>query len=154
MEDAEPVEDTEPREAVEPVENTETTEVPEPIAPEEVKVTETVEAIEITEVATDTVRTEAPKEIEAEVPRESEEQKEKCSPCVPTPPGSSLTDSSEIQNISTDDTIQVETQIKQAVQKICQSPEVSNSLVTKIFSAFRPAKDTNSQPTPKYGLQI
>ena len=135
-------------------ENTETTDVSEPVAPEEVKVTETVETIEIAEAATDMVRTEAPNEIEAEAPRESEEQNERCSPCAPTPPGSPQRDSSKIQNISSEDTTQIETEIEQAVQKIHQSPEVSNSIVTKIFSAFRQAKDTNSQPTPKYRLQM
>ena len=150
----EPVEDTRSTGAVEPVENTETTEAPEPVAPEEVKVTGTVETTEIGEAATDTDRTDSPREIEAEAPRESKEQQEKCSPCVLTPPGSPLRDNSKIENISTEDTTQVETEVKQVVQKIHQSPEVSNSLVTKIFLAFTPAKDTSSQPSPEYRLQI
>ena len=152
--DAEPTEDADPTQAVEPVENTETTDVSEPVAPEEVEVSETVETIEIAEVATDTACTEAPKETEAVAPRENEEQSKNCSACTTTPPGSPQRDNPEIQNISSEDTTQVKTKIEQAVQKIHQSPEVSNSLVTKIFSVFRQAKDTNSQPTPEYRLQM
>ena len=152
--DAEPIEDTDPKQAVEPVENTETTDVLGPVAPEEVKVTETVQTIEIAEVVTDTTCTEVPKEIEAVAPRENEEQSENCSAGTITPPGSPQRDNPEIQNISSEDTTQVETETEQAVQKIHQSPEVSNSLINKIFSVFRQAKDTNSQPTPEYGLQM
>ena len=116
--------------------------------------TETVETIEITEVATDTSCTEVPEEIEAVTPRENQEQSENCSTCTITPPGSPQRDNPKIQNISSEDTTQVETETEQTVQKIHQSPEVSNSLVNKIFSVFRQAKETNSQPTPEYGLQM
>ena len=154
MKDAEPTEKADTTQAVQPVENTENTVVSEPVAPEEVEVTETVETVEIAEVKTDTTCTEVPKEIEAVAPRENEEQSGNCSTGMITLPGSPQRDNPKIQNISSEDTTQVETETEQAVQKIHHSPEVNNSLVTKIFSAFRQAKETNSQPTPGYGLQM
>ena len=116
--------------------------------------TETVDMIEIAEVATDANCTVVPEEIEAVAPRENEEQSENCSTCTTTPPGSPQRENPEIQNISSEDTTQVETEAEQAVQKIHQSPEVNNSLVNKIFSVFRQAKEPNPQPAPEYGLQM
>ena len=114
--------------------------------------TETVDTIEITEVATGTSYTEVSEEIEAEAPRKNEEQS--CSTCMTTPPVSPQRDNSKIQNISSEDTTQVKTKAEQTIQQIHQSPEVSNSLVNKIFSVFRQAKESNPQPTPEYGLQM
>ena len=70
-----------------------------------------------------------------------------------TPPGSPQRENSKIQN-SSKDTTQVETETEQAVKKTHQSPEVNNSLVNKIFSVFRQAKEVNSQPALEYGLQM
>ena len=103
--------------------------------------TETVDTIEITEVTTDTSYTEVLEEIKAVTPRENEN----CSTGTTTPPGSPQRENPKIQNISSEDTTQVKTEAEQTVQKIHQSPEVSNSLVNKIFSVFRQAKE--SKPT-------
>ena len=92
---------------------------------------ETVDTIEITEVATDANCTVVPEEIEAVAPRENEEQSENCSTSTTTPPGSPQRENPEIQN-SSKDTTQVETETEQAVQKTHQSPEVNNSLVNKV----------------------
>ena len=92
-----------------------------------------------------------------ETAQEIEEQQEKHSPCTPTPPGSlsnDISNKTEIQNTPTEETTQITLKTKQAIHEIHQIPEVSNSLVTKIFSAFRPVKDTSSQPTSEYRLQI
>ena len=156
MTGAEPAENTGISQAtfVDPAEDTETTGVSEHVVPEEVEVTETADTIEITEVTTDTNCTEVPEEIEAIAPREDEEQSESSSTCMTTPPGSPQRENPEIQNTSSEDTSQVETEAEQAVQNIHQSPEVNNSLVNKIFSVFRQAKESNPQPAPEYGLQM
>ena len=98
------------------------------------------ETVEITEVNPEANCTDVPKEIEVVAPRENEKQSEQCCTCTTTPPGSPQREKPEIQNISSEDTTQVETEAEQTVQKIHQSPEVSNSFVNKIFSIFRQAK--------------
>ena len=70
-----------------------------------------------------------------------------------TPPGSPQRESPEIQS-SSEDTTQVEAETEQAVNKTHQYPEVNNSLVNKIFSVFRQAKESNPQPVPEYGLKM
>ena len=153
--EAEPTENTGISQAVlvDLAEDTETTEVPEHAVPEEIEVTETAETIEITEVATDANCTVIPEEIEAVAPRENEEQNENCSTSMTTPPGSPQTENPEIQN-SSEDITQVEAETEQAVKKTHQYPEVNNSLVNKIFSVVRQAKESNLQPPPEYGLQM
>ena len=153
--EAEPTENTGFSQAVmiDPAEDTETTEVSEHVAPKEIEVTETADTIEITEVATDANCTVVPEEIEAAAPRENEEQSENCSTSTTTPPGSPQRENPKIQN-SSKDTTQVETETEQVAKKTHQSPEVNNSLVNKIFSVFRQAKESNPQPAPEYGLQM
>ena len=142
---SEMVKDTEATEASEAVEDTEAAEASE--AAETSETVETTEAVETITVTTCTTK----------ASQKIEEQQGKCSPCTPTPPGSlssDISNTTEIQNTPTEETTQITPKTKQAIQKIHQTPEVSNSLVTKIFSAFRPVKDTSSQPIPEYGLQI
>ena len=153
---AEPTENTGISQAilVDLAEDTETTEASEHVVPEEVEMTETVDTIEITEVATDAKYTAVPEEIETVAPRKNEEQSKNCSTSGTTPPGSPQRENPKVQNISSEDTTQVETEAEQAVQNIHQFPKVSNSLVNKIFSVFRQAKESNPQPAPEYGLQM
>ena len=116
-------------------------------APEEIEVTETADTIEITEVATD-----IPEPIVAVTPREKEESKN-CSTITTTPPGSPQRENPEVQSNSEDIT-EVDAETEQAVKKTHKYPETNNSLVNKIFSVFRQAKESNPQPAPEYGLQM
>ena len=155
MKETEPTENTGISQAVlvDLAEDTETTEVSEQVVPEEIEVTETADTIEITEVTTDMNCTAIPELIEAVAPRENEEQSKSCSTSITTPPGSPQRENPEIQSNSEDIT-QVEAETEQTVKKTHQYPEVNNSLVNKIFSVFRQAKESNPQPTPEYGLQM
>ena len=147
--EAEPIENTGISQAVlvDPTEDTETTEVSEQVVPEEIGVTETADTIKITEVATD-----IPELIVAVTPRENEESKN-CSTTMTTPPGSPQREKPKIQSNSEDIT-EVTVETEQATKKTHTYPETNNSLVNKIFSVFRQAKESNPQPTPEYGLQM
>ena len=109
---------------------------------EEIKVTDT---IEITEVATD-----IPELMVAVTSREKEESKN-CSTITTTPPGSPQREKPEVQSNSEDIT---EVDTVQAVKKTHKYPETNNSLVNKIFSVFKQAKESNKQPAREYGLQM
>ena len=141
---AEPTENTGIAQAVlaDPTEDTEITEVSEQAVAEEIEVTDT---IEITEVATDTPK------LMVEVTSREKEDSKNCSTTTTTPPGSSQRENSEVQNNS-EDTTGVDAE--QAVKKTHKYPETNNSLVNKIFSVFRQAKESNPQPAPEYGLQM
>ena len=119
MKDAEPTENTGTSQAVfvDLAEDTESTEVSEPVVPEEVEVTEMVDTIEITEVNSEVNCTDVPEKIKAVAPRENKKQSEKCSTCMTTPPGSPQRENPKIKNISSEDTMQVETEAEQAIQK-------------------------------------
>ena len=56
-----------------------------------------------------------------------------------TPPGSLQKENPEVQNNSEDTT---EVNAEQAVKKTHKNPETNNSLVNKIFSVFRQAKES------------
>ena len=144
--EAEPTENTGIPQAilVDPTEDTETTEVSEQAVSEEIEVADT---IEITEVATD-----IPELMVAVTSREKEESKN-CSTIVTTPPGSPQRENPEVQSNSEDIT-EVDAETEQAVKKTHKYPETSNSLVNKIFSVFRQAKESNPQPAPEYRLQM
>ena len=141
--EAEPTENTGISQAalVDPAEDTETTEVPEQAVSEEIKVTETADTIEITEVATN-----IPDLIVAVTPKENEESKN----CLT---GSPQREEPEIQSNS-EDTSEVDAETEQAVKKTHKYSKTNNSLVNKIFSVFRQAKESNPQPAPEYGLQM
>ena len=143
MKEAEPTENTGISQAVlvDPTEDTETTEVSEQVAPEEIEVTETADTIKITEVATD-----IPELIVTVTPRENEESKN-CST------GSPQREEPKTQSNSEDIT-EVDAETEQAAKKTHKYPETNNSLVNKIFSVFRQAKESNPQPAPEYGLQM
>ena len=117
-------------------------EVSEQAVSEEIEVTDT---IEITEVTTD-----IPELMVAVTSREKEESKN-CSTTTATPPGSPQRENSKVQNNREDIT---EVDAEQAVKKTHKYPETNNSLVNKIFSVFRQAKESNPQPAPEYGLQM
>ena len=146
-EDAVPREITEETEATEntgisqavllnPAEDTETTEVSEQAVAEEIQVTDT---IEVTEVAVDT-----PEPTLEVTPKEKEES-------TTTPPGSPQKENPEVQNNSEDTT---EVNAEQAVKKTHKYFKTNNSLVNKIFSVFRQAKESNSQLATEYSLQM
>ena len=109
---------------------------------EEIEVTDT---IEVTEVAAD-----IPEPILEVTPREKEESKN-CPTFTTTPPGLPQKENPKVQNNSEDIT---EVDAEQAVKKTHKYPGTSNSLVNKIFSVFRQAKESNPQPAPEYGLQM
>ena len=132
---------------VDPTEDTKTTEVSEQAVSEEIEVTETTDTIEITEVATN-----IPELIVAVTPRENEESKN-CSTIMTTPPGSPQRENPEIQSNSEDIT-EVDTETEQTTKKAHKYPDTNNSLVNKIFSVFRQAKESNPQPATEYGLQM
>ena len=144
--EAEPIENTGISQAVlvDPTEDTETTEVSEQAVSEEIEVTDT---IEITEVATD-----IPELMVAVTSREKEESKN-CPTITTIPPGSPQRENPEVQNNSEDIT-EIDAETEQAVKKTHKYPETNNSLVNKIFSVFRQAKESNPQPAPEYGLQM
>ena len=70
-----------------------------------------------------------------------------------TPTGSPQRENPEIQGNSEDIT-EVDAETEQAFKKTHQSNEVNNSLVNKIFSVFRQAKESSPKPAPEYGLQM
>ena len=70
-----------------------------------------------------------------------------------TPPGSPQRENPEVQNNSEDIT-KVNAETEQTVKKTNKYPETNNSLVNKIFSVFRQAKESNPQPAPEHGLQM
>ena len=109
---------------VDPTEDTETTDVSEQAVAEEIEVTDT---IDITEVATD-----IPEPTLEVTSRENEES-------TTTPPGSPQRKNPEVQNNSEDNT---EVDTEQAVKKTHKYPGTNNSLVNKIFSVFRQAKES------------
>ena len=135
-EETEPTENTGISQAVlvDPTEDTETT--------QEIKVTDT---IEVTEVATGT-----PKLI-VEVTSKEKEESKNCSTTMTTPPGSPQRENPEVQNNNEDNS---EVDAEQVVKKTHKYPETNNSLVNKIFSVFRQAKESNPQPATEYGLQM
>ena len=136
---------------------------------DQVEATKTMEAVETAEIVkpTETVEIEesTPETIcTTEIPQEAEEQQGKHSACRPTSPESttnSCPTTTEIQTTptkgkaQTPSTAEQATQItpttEQAIQSTTQTPEVNNSLVTNLFSAFRPAV---TQPASNYGLQF
>ena len=143
-EETEPTENTGISQAVpvDPTEDTKTTEVSEQAVAEEIEVTDT---IEVTEVATGTP------ELMVEVTSKEKEESKNCSTTMTTPPGSPQKENPEVQNNSEDNT---EVDAEQVVKKTHKYPETNNSLVNKIFSVFRQAKESNPQPATEYGLQM
>ena len=121
---------------VDPAEETETTEVSKQAVAEEIQVTDT---IEVTEVDVD-----IPKPTLEIPPKEKEEN-------TTTPPASPQKENPEAQNNSEDNT---EVDAEQAAKNTHKYPQTSNSLVNKIFSVFRQAKESNPQPATEYGLQM
>ena len=109
---------------------------------EEIEVTDT---IEVAEVAAD-----IPEQILGVTSKEQEESKN-CSTTTTTPPGSPQRENPEVQNNNEDNT---EVDAEQVVKKTHKYPETNNSLVNKIFSVFRQAKESNPQPATEYGLQM
>ena len=109
---------------VDPTEDTETTDVSEQTAAEQVEVTHT---IDITEVATG-----IPEPTLEATSKENEES-------MTTPPGSPQRESPEVQNKSRDNT---EVNAEKAVKKTHKYPKANNSIVNKIFSVFRQAKES------------
>ena len=116
---------------------------------------EQTEAIELAE-AVEPVET-APESIcPTEISQIEEGKQEKHSPFKPKPPRSTPTCSSEKEDpvTSTEKETEVTPITEQATQTTPKSPQVSDSLVTKLFFVFRPVTDEASQPTPDYGLQL
>ena len=109
---------------VDPTEDTETTDVSEQTVAEQVEVTHT---IDITEVATG-----IPKPTLEATSKESEES-------TTTPPGSPQRKNPEAQINSRDNT---EVNAEQAVKRTHKYPKANNSIVNKIFSVFRQAKES------------
>ena len=83
-------------------------------------------------------------------PKEKEESKN-FPTMMTTPPKSPQRENSEIQNNSEDIT---EVDTEQVTKKTHKHPKTNNSLVNKIFSVFRQAKESNPQPAPEYELQM
>ena len=138
MEETEPTENTGISQAVlvDPAEDTETTELSEQAVAEEIKVTDT---IEVTEVDVD-----IPEPTLEVPPKEKEES-------TTTPPGSPQKENPEVQNNSEDTT---EIDAEKVTKKTHKYPETNNSLVNKIFSVFRQAKESNLQPATEYEIQM
>ena len=109
---------------VDPTENTGTTDASKQAVAEEIKVTDT---IDVTEVATG-----IPEPTLEVTPRENEES-------TTTPPGSPQRKNPEVQHNSKDNT---EVNAEQAVKKTHKYPVANNSIVNKIFSVFRQAKES------------
>ena len=109
---------------VDPTEDTETTDVSEQTAAEQVEVTHTIDIIE--------VATGIPEPTLEATSKENEES-------TTTPPGSPQRESPEVQNKSRDNT---EVNAEQAVKKTHKYPKANNSIVNKIFSVFRQAKES------------
>ena len=108
---------------VDPTEDTET-DVSEQTVAEQVEVTHT---IDITELVTG-----IPEPTLEATSKENEES-------MTTPPGSPQRESPEVQNKSRDNT---EVNAEQAVKKTHKYPKANNSIVNKIFSVFRQAKES------------
>ena len=103
-----------------------------------------IDTIEITEVATDI------HELMVAVTSREKEESKNCSTIMTTLPGSPQRENLDVQSNSEDIT---EVDAEQAVKKIHKYPETNNSVVNKIFSVFRQAKESNPQPAPEYGLK-
>ena len=89
--------------------------------------TEGMDTIDVTEVATG-----IPEPTLEVTSRKNEES-------TTTPPGSPQRKNSKVQNNSEDNT---EVNAEQAVKKTHKYPEANNSIVNKIFSVFRQAKES------------
>ena len=109
---------------VDPTEDTETTDVSEQTVAEQVEVTHT---IDITELVTG-----IPEPTLEATSKENEES-------TTTPPGSPQRENPEVQNKNRYDT---EVNAEQAVKKTHKYPKANNSIVNKIFSVFRQAKES------------
>ena len=109
---------------VDPTEDTEITDVSEQAMAEH---TEGTDTIDVTEIATG-----IPEPTLEVTSRENEES-------TTTPPGSPQRKNPEVQNNSRDNT---EVNAEQAVKKTHKYPEANNSIVNKIFSVFRQAKES------------
>ena len=68
---------------------------------------------------------------------------------VPTTPETACT--TEVSHVEEENQ---EEHIPQSPPRSPELPQASNSLVTKLFFAFRPLTDEAPQPTPDYGLQL
>ena len=121
-EETEPTENTGISQAilVDPTEDTETTEVSEQAVAEEIEVTDT---INVTEVI-------------AGIPKPTSKENEES---TTTPPASPQRENPEVQNNSEDNT---KVDAEQVAKKTHKNPETNNSLVNKIFSVFRQAKES------------
>ena len=106
------------------VRSTKHTEVSEQAVAKEIQRTDTVD---VTEVITGT-----PEPTLGTTPKEKEES-------MTTPSGSPQKENPEVQNNSEDNT---EGNAEQAVKKTHKNPETNNSIVNKIFSVFRQAKES------------
>ena len=103
---------------------TEDTEVSEQAVVKKIEMTDTVD---VTEVITG-----IPEPTLEATPKENEES-------TITPPGSPQREFPEVQNKNRDNT---EVNTEQAVKKTHKNPEANNSIVNKIFSVFRQAKES------------
>ena len=108
---------------VDPTEDTET-DVSEQTVAEQVEVTHTIDIAELV--------TGIPEPTLEATSKENEES-------MTTPPGSPQRKNPEVQNKSRDNT---EVNVEQAVKKTHKYPETNNSLINKIFSVFRQAKES------------
>ena len=106
------------------IDQTEDTEVSEEAVAEEIEITDT---IDVTEVITGIP--------EPKIETTSREKEES----TITPPGSPQKENPEVQNNSEDTT---EIDAEQVNKKTHKYPETNNSLVNKIFSVFRQAKES------------
>ena len=86
------------------------------------------DTVDVTEVITGT-----PEPTLGTTPKENEES-------TTTPPGSPKREFPEVQNKSSEDNTEVNAE--QAVKKTHKNPETNNSIVNKIFSVFRQAKES------------
>ena len=109
---------------VDPTEDTGTTDVSKQAVAEEIKVTDT---INVTEVAIG-----IPEPTLEVTSRENEKS-------TTTPPGSPQRKNPEVQNSRKDNT---EVNAEKAVKKTHKYPKANNSIVNKIFSVFRQAKES------------
>ena len=125
-EQTEPTENTGISQAVlvDPAQDTETTEVSEQTVAEEIEVTDTIVVTEVT--------TGIPEPTLEATSKEDEES-------TTTPSGSPQRENPEVQNNSEDNT---EVDAEQVAKKTHRNPETNNSLVNKIFSVFRQAKES------------
>ena len=114
---------TDPAILVDPTEDTETTDVSEQTVAEQVEVTHTIDITEL-----DTGIPEPTLEATSKGNEES----------MTTPPGSPQRENPEIQNYSKDTTGIDAVQVNKKTHKY---PKANNSLINKIFSAFRQAKE-------------